>query len=443
MKSISLILCTLACLPVAHSRAEDSSDAASAPPPSLVGRVLTVSAVTAAALAANPSVREAKSRASALSQRPAQLSAWDDPKLSVSSRVARFVNIAPNGFTDQMVGLEQALPISGRNQIRARVAASEATVACEEVRRRELDVVAKARSAFFRLARDYALLDLNRANERSWRETIETTRAKFEVGTRTQADVLAAESELVRLAEARRDLERVLSDDQTELNILLNRDPSTPLGQPLTTIPAHPTHSLDASRLRVTTLSRRPEVRIAEAALVVASTQRNLARKMWIPDPALGVTAQRYNSASQAVSEVGVGVSFTLPWANPGKYRAIEREAAAAETAAQRALEQVRLNSLGRLRDQIARVETNHHHVALFRERLLPLARQALEANRADYAAGRAVFADLLLSQRSVRDTESTYQHHIADYQMSLAELEAIVGADLQFFPAIRPPSRH
>lgn len=443
MKSIPLILCTLACLPATPSKGADPADASIAPPPSLGGRALTLSAVTQAALAANPSVREARSRASALAQRPAQLSAWDDPKLSLSSRVARFVNIAPNGFTDQMIGLEQSLPISGRNQIRARVAASEATVAVEEVRRRELDVVAKARSAYFRLSRDYALLDLNRANERSWRETIETTRAKFEVGTRSQADVLAAESELVRLSEARRDLERVRSEDQTELNVLLNRDPSASLGQPADVGFSRPRQTVDAARLRGMILSRRPEIRIAEAALVVASTQRNLARKMWVPDPALGVSAQRYNSAAQAVSEVGVGVSFTLPWANPGKYRAIEREAAAAETAAQRALEQVRLNSLGRLRDQIARVETSRHHVELFRERLLPLARQSLEANRDDYASGRAVFADLILAQRNVRDTESTYQHHIADYQVALAELEAVVGADLQLFPSLRQPSRH
>jgi cobalt-zinc-cadmium efflux system outer membrane protein len=438
MKSISITFCALVCVPsVLLSAADLPADRS----PTRSG-VLKLSAVTQAVLTANASVREARERASALAQRPAQASAWDDPKLALSSRVARFVNIAPNGFTDQMVGIEQSIPVSGRNQIRARMLTTEVVVATEEVRRRELDAVAKARSAYFRLARDHTLLELNRANELSWRETIETTRARFEVGTRSQADVLAAESELSRIAEARRDLERVLSDDQTELNVLMNRVPSSPLGSPVDTPRETNAHSLGGTRLQPLVLSRRPEVRIAEARLTVATTQRELARRAWVPDPTVGLTAQRYNSASQVVSEVGAGVSITLPWANPAKYRALAKEAADAQEGAQRALEQARLEALGRLRDQLARVETNQHHVELFRDRLVPLARQTLDATRTDYAAGRSVFADLLLAQRNVRDTESTYRHHIADLQMALAELEAVVGADLQLFPAAQPPTR-
>ncbi len=439
MKSISIIICTFACLPVVAISAADPSVERSRRGPD----VLTLGAVTQAVLTANPAVREARLRASALAQRPAQASAWEDPKLSLSSRVARFVSIAPNGFTDQMVGVEQSIPVSGRNQIRARLLTTEVIVATEEVRRRELDSIAKARSAYFRLARDHALLELNRENALSWRETIETTRVRFEVGTRSQADVLAAESELSRLVEARRDLERALSEDQTELNVLMNRAPSTPLGRPIDEPREARAHSLESARLQPLALARRPEVRMAEARLTVAATQRELARRSWVPDPTVGLTAQRYNSAAQVVSEVGAGVSITLPWANPAKYRALAREAADSEVGAQRALEQARLEALGRLRDQLARVETNQRHVESFRDRLVPLARQTLDATRTDYAAGRSVFADLLLAQRNVRDAESTYRNYVADLQMALAELEAVVGADLQLFPAARPPSRH
>lgn len=439
MKPIPIIFCTLACVPAFQLPAAEPS--AERPPRD--SGALTLGAVTQAVLAANPGVAEARFRASSLAQRPAQASAWEDPKLSLSSRVARFVSIAPNGFTDQMVGLEQSIPVSGRNQIRARLLATEVIVATEEVRRRELDSIAKARSAYFRLARDHALLELNRANELSWRETIETTRARFEVGTRAQTDVLAAESEWTRLVEARRDLERALSEDQTELNVLMNRAPSTPLGRPVDTAREAPAPFLRSARLQPLVLARRPEVRMAEARLTVAATQRELARRAWVPDPTVGLTAQRYNSAAQVVSEVGAGVSITLPWANPGKYRALAREAADAETGAQRAVEQARLEALGRLRDQLTRVETNQRHVELFGERLVPLARQTLDATRTDYAAGRVVFADLLLAQRSLRDTESSFRNHLANLQIALAELEAVVGADLQLFPAARPPSRH
>ncbi len=428
MKTRFLLPCALIwALPASHLAAQSDKSARA--------RGLSLSFVTESVVSGNPSLRELRARLSSLAQRPVQAAAWEDPRLSASSRVARFVSIAPNGFTDQMVGVEQSIPISGRNQVRARLATIEVSIAGEELRRRELDLIARARTAYFKLVRDHALIDLSFAVERSWRETIESTQTKFEVGVRSQADVLNAESELARFLESRGDLERTLSEDRTELNVLMGRPPATVLGSPVDQPRDASVPALAAARLRAVTLARRPEVRMAELRRVGASAERELARRGWIPDPAISLNAQRYNSAAQAISEVSAGISVTLPWANPAKYRAAERSAELLESAARTALEQTRLEALGRLRDQLVRVETAQHHLDLFGDRLLPLARQALEASRIDYAAGKLTFVELTAAVRALRDTETTYQHHLADRQMALAELEAVVGADLGFFP--------
>ena len=124
-------------------------------------------------------------------------------KISGTTRLGRFVDVATNSFTDQMLSVEQMIPLSGKNQSRARIAAAEALGGREEWRRKELDVVSQARVAYFRLAKDDALLELNRANEVSLSQTLEISRAKLEVGNQGQADVLTAEGELVRIAETR------------------------------------------------------------------------------------------------------------------------------------------------------------------------------------------------------------------------------------------------
>ncbi|MEI9892387.1 MAG: TolC family protein [Chthoniobacter sp.] len=147
-------------------------------------------------LANNPAIKEARARWEALKQRVPQAAAWDDLKVGGTTRLGRFVEISRNGFTDQMLSVEQMIPLSGRNRSRERIAAAEALGALEDVRRKELDVVAKARVAWFRLARDYALLDLNRANEASLTQTAEISRARLEVGNQGQADVLIAENEV-------------------------------------------------------------------------------------------------------------------------------------------------------------------------------------------------------------------------------------------------------
>src|SRR4030095_1724986 len=76
---------------------------------------LSLGAVTDAVLAHNPSIEEARQKWEAAKKRIVQETAWDDLKVSANTVTARFVNIAPNAFTDQSVSIEQAIPVSGRN----------------------------------------------------------------------------------------------------------------------------------------------------------------------------------------------------------------------------------------------------------------------------------------------------------------------------------------
>ena len=62
----------------------------------------------------NPSVKAAEAKWLAMKARVPQAAAWEDLRLRGESVVARFVNIPPNGFTDQTVALEQELPLTGK-----------------------------------------------------------------------------------------------------------------------------------------------------------------------------------------------------------------------------------------------------------------------------------------------------------------------------------------
>jgi outer membrane protein TolC len=76
------------------------------------------------------------------------------------------------------------------------------------------------------------------------------------------------------------------------------------------------------------------------------------------------------------------------------------------------------------------------HHVDLFRDKLVPQARQAFEANQLAYETGKASFLEWITAQRNLRDLEAMAKQHIADYDSALAELEGIVGTDLNLFPS-------
>src|SRR5438477_7485262 len=222
-------------------------------------RPLSLGEVTRIVAERNPSIREALRRWEAAKQRVIQEGAWDDPRLSGTTKVRRYVDVPPNAFTDQMVSVEQAIPLSGKNRVRAQIAAADAVTAFEQVRRQQLDVLTKARSAYFRLANASAQIELNRKNYESLTQIAEIGRSRYEVGTQSAADVLMSETEAAKLLEVRRDLERNVAAEQSQLNVHMNRDAFAPLV--VSDDVSLPYREFSIGILRSLTLSDRPEIR--------------------------------------------------------------------------------------------------------------------------------------------------------------------------------------
>jgi len=390
---------------------------------------LSLGEVTRAVLQNNPAIKEAENHWRAARERILQAKAWDDPRVAGEWLAHRYVDVPPNAFMDQTLAIEQLIPITGKNLVRGRAAAAEALSVFEEVRRVQLDVIAKARATYFQLANAYDQLEINNKNLTSLKQIADISRSRYEAGLESAANVLVAETDYSKLQEARRDLERNLSDAQSQLNALMNRDAFAPLSTPGTATVNHA--HLSATRLHAITLAQRPEVQMARAKIDGEKSKLQLAHRAWIPDPTLMVKGQRYNDAAEAVSELDAGVSFTIPWVNPGKYSAGVREGRANLAAAEQGLEREQKEASRLLRDQLSKVETFHHHVELFQDKLVPQAQQAFEATQLSYESGKATFLDWIGAQRNLRDIEAMARDHLAHYQMAVADLEAVIGADV------------
>jgi outer membrane protein, heavy metal efflux system len=402
---------------------------------------LALSDVVTAALENNPAIKTARAKWESARQRIPQAAAWEDPKLSVNSLLGRFVDISRNGFADQMVTVQQMIPLTGKNRSKERIAAAEAVASFEDFRRQQLDVISKTKASYFRLANIYLLLDLNDQEEAALSQTLDASKAKFEVGTQSQADYLTADVERQKIIEARRDLEQKLSDEQTKLKVLMNRDPFSSLGRPVSSEALLP--DLSTERLRRLTLANRPEVRQAQSMVIGASAKVELAKREWIPDPSVSLQAQHYNAGRQAISEINAGVSIDLPWFNSKKYQAGEREAQSDLLAAQQSLEGAQTEAIGVLRDQLQKIETMHHHIELYRDRLLPTARQTVSSYQADYETDKATLIQVLTSENNLRELETMYNQDLTDYRVAIAELESLVGTDLNVANRSRQSSGH
>ena len=400
-------------------------------PPSLQSTnalTLSVEDVEAVVLRDNPSLKAARANWEAMKQRVPQARAWEDARLGFETIAGRFVSIPPNSFTDQKLVAEQAIPLSGKNRFRGEAAEAEAAAAFGEFRRRELDLITRARTLYYRLANAYQQLQLNDANAGLLQQFAQISRRKYEAGTTSESDVLLAETDLAKLHEARADILRQISDAESQLNVLLNRPAQSPLARPADLRPA--TLDLQLAPLQILALTNRPELFMAAKKIEAAEARLGAARREKIPDPSLMLEASRYNDSGQAVSELDVGASINLPWFNRRKYNAAIEEARQMKVASEFELESAQKETFGLVRDAFSKVQTYHHHVELFRDRLIPLARQNVTATRSAYETDKAGFLNLIDAQRTLQEAESMYWNHLTEYLTGIAELESVLGAD-------------
>ena len=387
---------------------------------------LTLASVIAEVIANNPSLKAAHANWRAMEARVRQEGAWADPRVGVDVERVGTTQFATYTDTEWMVG--QEIPLSGKNRRRAKAASAEAEAALAGSGRRKLDLVRDATSAFYNLINAQAQLELNDRNAALLRQLAEVSRIKYEAGTRMQSDVFMAETEALKNQEARRDFEQRLAEARFRLNVLMNRPPTSALGR--AAAPVIPTFDFDTDKMETHALLHRPELRIASQRIAAAKARQDVAKRAWIPDPELRVEARQYNGNGARIQEYDTGIFFNFPWVNRGKYKAGIEEAKRNRESAEYELAALESETRGLVREHLTRIQTLHHHYTLFRDRVVPLARQSSESTRISYANDKATFLELITAQRTLQEVEAMAQQHAADYAIAIAEFEAMTGGE-------------
>ena len=387
------------------------------------GDLVSKDAAVRIALRENETIRAARAQWASMKEKVPQERAWEDPMVGID--LQRNGTTRLDKVTDAEYMLSQTLPISGKNLSRGRAAAAEARSAFEELRRAELDVITRVQIAYFRLAGARGQLEINRSNQELLTQFADITRQKYEVGTATQADVLMAETEHARLGEGNATIQRDISDFQTQLNVLMNRSASAALNatERLRFEPPR----LDLERAQALAAHHRPELLMAVRRIESRSAQLQLAHRQWIPDPQVRIAARQF-SGMAGVQEYDTGVIFSLPWVNYRKYSAGVREAEAGVVNAHSQFGASRTETGGLVRDQFRKIETFASNFRLFDGKILPTATLAMKSTRSGYEIGKNTFLELLTAQRTLREIESSALNQLAEHQVAIAELDAVIG---------------
>jgi len=380
-------------------------------------------ALVRAVLRRNPSVRAARWAWRAALARYPQETSLDDPVLGYGVAPASF----GSGSVDDAhkVDLSQRIPFPGKLGLRGEMALAEAAAAEHDVEAVRLRLATMASLLFDELYYLDRALEINAEHVTLLDELLQIATARYEVGRAAQQDPLQAEVERAHLLHREVVLETSRRIAREQVNVLLHRRPGSPLPPPPGRLEPAAAPDADREALVAEALAARPELRALGARIEGRESAVALARREFLPD---FTVVGSYNGLWQASNlQPFVGVQVDVPL-RIGRRRAALQEAKAhlARTESEReALEdEVRFA----VESAADRLEEARHVRRLFASRLLPAARDQVEAARAGFETGRNSFLALIEAERNLRTTRLGYEEALADVSRRAAELERAAG---------------
>jgi outer membrane protein, heavy metal efflux system len=392
-------------------------------PSSIKGPVLERAAFVRAVLERNPSIESARQGWRAAIARTRQAGSFDDPMLDLG--VAPLSIGASKATFGYEVGISQQLPWFGKRSLDANAAAAEAEAGKSDYEgvRRELALTASnLYDQYFVAQRS---LDINAAHVKLMSAMRDSAIAQFGSGHGSAQDSLQAEAELTHMEH-----DTIILASQREIlvaqmNELLHRAPELPLPPPPGELPAPGTVKSSVASLQTEAIERRPDIAAAREHARAQQAKVDRAERDYYPDFTVSTS---YNSMWDMPEHrwmVGLGLSLPI-WT--GKRSAMAEEATAMR--AQFESDVARMSDMVRTQVFVSmkQLEESEHVLRLFETRLLPVAREQIDAARAGFITSQNPFVAVIDAERNLRNVELEYEMKRADFAQRRAQLDRALG---------------
>jgi outer membrane protein, heavy metal efflux system len=191
------------------------------PPPE---QRLDLDSLVREATANNPEIRAAQQRWEAAKAVIPQTKTLPDPLVTFG-----YEHVVDREWT---YGVSQELPFPGKLRLRGEVATREAARLEQESLAEPLKIIARLKEAFYDLALVHTSLEIVEKSRRVLRDFEQTAQTRYAVGRGIQQDVFRAQTEVSRLLVRLATLAQRKESLHADINRLVNRPPSDPLGRP-------------------------------------------------------------------------------------------------------------------------------------------------------------------------------------------------------------------
>lgn len=375
---------------------------------------------------ANPMIQVARYQADAAGARGTQAGALPDPVLSLGLRNRPLDDFGTdNPMTMNWIGLSQSFPWPGNQGFRQQRQEHSAAAADLDADEMEAALVARVKEVYFQLAFMDRALGIMASTRELLRDFLEVTSARYAVGAGLQQDILQAQVAVAQMTADMTIVEQNRIAMAARLNSLLGRPATTPVGSLELPDPARPLPPVDS--LMTAAAANRPAIRAARERALAAEAGYRAAQRDAYPDftVALGY-GQRPQFEDLATIEVGISLPL---WSGSKQQPRIREMQAFRSVEAARELD-LHNETFARLAELRAAAQRARDLSELYRTSIIPQASAAVEAAIAAYRVGEVDYMTLLSNQTTVNRFEIERVRLAAEYQASVAGIEALTGPE-------------
>ena len=327
-------------------------------------------------------------------------------------------------------------PFPGTLALKGQVITEDVLIAQKEFEIALRDLVTEIRLAYFDYLFIIEAIHINEENQELLQQMIAIAQTKFRVGQGKYSNVIMAQVELSKLANAIITLEEQRETIIARINTLLNSSADLPLGVPEPIEEDRVISTL--AELYELAVENRQEIQKQKLAISKMTLVVEMAKQMTYPDPTLGASYFENRSMPDLKHTQKMPMNFmTQRTLNPtnsawfGHRNSYIHEVDVKIEAMEHQIEKLETNLRFVVKKHHFGMETANRSIRLYRQTLLPQARQALDAANTAYQAAQIDFLSFLDAQRTLLNLRIEEQRALRDYRHHLAQLEQAVGVIL------------
>jgi outer membrane protein TolC len=396
------------------------------------------------AVANNPQLKSLQYRINASEYRSESINSLPPPNLSVEfSQVPINEYDIFNESISNSIALSQMFPLGGKPSAMAEVENKNTLIEGNNFDAYKISLIAQVKISYFSLWLTDRKIEIQKKNISLLSDLAKTIEVSYYTNRISQADVLTVQSEI-----ASNDAQLLITEKQREalvykLNKLLGRDLNSKEVFALMDFKVD-SLALNQSQLEILLADSNPSLAKMNSMIEMNQAMITANNKELIPDlmvqgmlmrmpKGMILTSQSDLTMLDPSTEIMYSLMFSInlpfaPW-SIGKINNKEEELSAGINSVEQEKYDMLREMTAQLKEALVKYNTAKELTELYNEKVIPLYTNSTESQTAAYQNGKTGITTVIDSHRMLLMQNMNYYMSKAEVQMSLAEIEMMIGA--------------